>query len=177
MASTSLQLISSDPNAKTSTLSITNVEPTSTSAQAVQFTQKLNALTKNSYERTNRIDKINCDTEPVPGGVKPTPTLTLSHYTATVTDLVAASSILNSPRKVVVTTNSDGEIYVANNNFVDTDDYGASAGLNVTYLTKNNERFVGLTATATTQACTLTIGTLETDNFAASAATFTITAS
>ena len=63
MAKTSLIITSIDQLGKSLQKTVTDVNPNATSAQLVTFATKLNALTTNSYVRTDRIDKINCDTE------------------------------------------------------------------------------------------------------------------
>ena len=165
MASTSLQLISTDPTAKTSTLSITNVAPTSTSEQAVQFTQKLNALTKNSYVRTDRIDKINCDTEAPSVG----------KLDATITPVkasVTTSELSNPTTNCTFTYTSDGTPYAYITN-PDRRAYGISCMIN----SGQNSGSWYVAGTENLNAPqTVTIRIDETDNYKAASATVTITA-
>lgn len=66
---------------------LTDINAEATSAQIKTFATALNGLTTNVYGETNRIEKLNVDTEES-GGSKIVPTLTLSEFsegTATVT--------------------------------------------------------------------------------------------
>lgn len=65
---------------------LTDINAEATSAQIKTFATALNGLTTNVYGETNRIEKLNVDTEES-GGSKIVPTLTLSEFsegTATV---------------------------------------------------------------------------------------------
>lgn len=102
MAKTSLIITSTDQFGKGLQKTVTDVNPDATSAQLVTFATKLNALTTNSYVRTDRVDKTNCDTE---ASGKQTPTFTLDKYTA------SASSIQNGNAYFKITYSGDGQIY------------------------------------------------------------------
>ena len=66
---------------------LTDINAAATSQQIKSFVTGLNGLTSNVYGETNRIEKLNIDTEEA-GGTKTVPTLTISEFsegTATVT--------------------------------------------------------------------------------------------
>lgn len=46
---------------------LTDIKPTATSEQITNFAKGLNNLTTNNYVETNRIEKLNVDTEEVTG--------------------------------------------------------------------------------------------------------------
>lgn len=46
---------------------LTDIKPSATSEQITNFAKGLNSLTTNNYVETNRIEKINTDTEEVTG--------------------------------------------------------------------------------------------------------------
>ena len=92
-------IITTDGGSKT----IENINPAVNNSTLAQFGEKIADLTTNTYQKTDRISKVNCDTEPG-GGTKPTPTLTLdSDFTS-----IAA---LGAGGYKGYTTNSDGELY------------------------------------------------------------------
>lgn len=73
MAKTDIKLNATDPSGKTTTTSVTYVNPEATNAQLKQLGQMLNAMTENVYESTYRINTIHCDSEA--GGGAQTATL------------------------------------------------------------------------------------------------------
>ena len=100
-------IITATKSGKTIQKSLTDMNPEATNAQLATFGTMLNALTTNTYQKTDRITKVNCDTEPG-GGVKPTPTITLSFTSVDKSELPAVGQ---APKDLVVTTNSNGTIY------------------------------------------------------------------
>lgn len=63
MSKVSIQIETIDANGNKKQKSLTDINPEATSTQLVQFAQNLVALTNQTYSATNRIEKINCDTE------------------------------------------------------------------------------------------------------------------
>ena len=149
---------------------IPNINPTVLNAQLAQFGEMIADLTTGQYVKTDRVTKINCDTEPG-GGSKPEPTLTLSTTTATRSQIVEGVT-------VVISTNSSGLFYVkadpTKNNIVA---YGTNGMLTYYFCIQNDEkqiRFKSVDPT-TLAAQTVYIGVAETDTFAAKEVAFTIT--
>ena len=99
--------ISTTAGGSNSTKTINNVNPAATNAQLATFATKLNALTTNTYQKSDRVTTVNVDTEPG-GGVKPTPTITLSFTSVDKSELPAVGQ---TPKDLDVTTNSNGTIY------------------------------------------------------------------
>lgn len=67
MAKTDLKLYSKEQGSeKKITTSLTYINPAANSATLKQFAVKLNNLTTNTYDETNRVQTINVDTEEVP---------------------------------------------------------------------------------------------------------------
>lgn len=78
MAKTSLIYEATDALGKKIQKTFTDVNPEATSAELKTFVQMCNGLTNNTYVRTDRVNKINCDTEDT--GYKPIPTLTVGDF-------------------------------------------------------------------------------------------------
>ena len=74
MPKTDIKLYSTEPSGKATTATISDVNPEATNAQLKTLGQMLNAFTRNRYDKTNRINTIQCDTEE--GDEKQTATLT-----------------------------------------------------------------------------------------------------
>lgn len=88
-------------NGSTVTATINDVNPEATNTQLATLGTKFNALTSNTYQETNRITTVNCDTEPGGGGTeKETPTLS------------ATLPQTFSEGYFEYQTNSDGNVYV-----------------------------------------------------------------
>lgn len=99
MATTNITITSSDTNNNSVQKTITGINPDATSAQLVSAAQKIVALTDNTYVKTDRVDKTNCDTE---ASGKQTPTLTLANPTITMAP--------NEVDSTAYTYDGDGEI-------------------------------------------------------------------
>lgn len=64
MAKTSLIISSTDSSTgKKLQKTLTDINSSATNAQLKSFAQALNNLTTNTYSESNRVDRINCDTE------------------------------------------------------------------------------------------------------------------
>lgn len=108
---------------------LTDIRDTATSAQIKTFTTALNDLTTNNYVETNRIEKLNVDTEDAGGAKKSIPTLTLGEFSegsATVTysgDGTLALKVISGTITLEGTTvtasgNGEGILYaLATDNF------------------------------------------------------------
>ena len=77
----SIILKSTDANNKEQSKTITFINPDAASDKLVTFAQGLNRLTNNTYKETNRVDKLNCDTDSGTGKPEPTLTITDGSYT------------------------------------------------------------------------------------------------
>lgn len=123
MPTVSLQIKTKTPENKSSTTSITYVNPETDGQKLKEFTRKLNALTNNSYESTNRIEKINLENEEfTPGGgstapIKPTPTLSLAG------NRIPTSAMTDNILEADITYDGDGELYCIVNNTTNGTDY------------------------------------------------------
>ena len=76
MAKTSLILETTDTSGKKIQKTFTDVNPEASSADLVTFAQMCNGLTSNTYVRTDRVNKINCDTETSGGDSRAEATVT-----------------------------------------------------------------------------------------------------
>ena len=155
----SIVVTSTDTNNKTITKTITNVNPDADNDKLATWGQMLTALTDNTYTKTDRVDKANCDTAPS----KQTATLTLSP-----TSVTAATMNQGSTQNITYTYNGDAS----------TIQFGTpNTGIAYSIQSKNNNTFA---IKQVDQSMTVTAGELiisfpETDNYKAVSATFTIT--
>jgi outer membrane protein assembly factor BamB len=111
MAKTSVILNATDSGGKKMQTTITNVNPEASSLHLKQMGQMINALTTNTYDSTDRIDKINCDTESKP--IQATATLSL---TKTDWNIATDHNFGDFGIQTPITYNGDGNVYVANQN-------------------------------------------------------------
>ncbi|MBR6888763.1 MAG: hypothetical protein IKN16_10005, partial [Selenomonadaceae bacterium] len=81
MAKTSAIVTYTDNDGKTCQKALSDINPDASNAEIKTFAQKLLGLTDNTYVSTDRVDKVNCDTE---ADTRLTPTLTISPSSATV---------------------------------------------------------------------------------------------
>ncbi len=155
-------IITATKSGKTIQKSLTDMNPEATNAQLATFGTMLNALTTNTYQKTDRITKVNCDTEPG-GGTKPTPTITLNPST------IALSGISENDRTLVSTsTTSDGQIYVRPMN--------PDVNSNVVYAAMNGTSIALRKLTGASGARTFYVGVTETDSYKGVEVEFTVTA-
>ena len=61
MAKTDMKLTTTDTMGNTNTATITYVNPNATSSQLVTLGRMLTSLTSSAYNKTDRINTINCD--------------------------------------------------------------------------------------------------------------------
>lgn len=96
--------ISSTGGGKSLSTTISYVNPAVNNADLATFGQMLTALTTNIYESTDRVTTVNCDTEEG-GGIKPTPTFSISMNTVSIANLNLAGAY----QEFNFSTNSDGD--------------------------------------------------------------------
>lgn len=75
MAQTSIIINTTDTNNKALQKTLTDANASCSSGVITTFAQMLTGLTTNTYKSTNRVNKLNCDTEPF--NVKKEPTLAI----------------------------------------------------------------------------------------------------
>ncbi len=180
MAKTSAIITYTDANGKAMQKTLTDINPDASSAEIKTFAQKMVGMTDNVYVQTDRVDKINCDTE-ASKPVKADPTLTLSANTLNCSSLTDASW-----QKVAqITTNSDSTIYVRFSSYIaPVKEYGVNSLLKAgighddqtnegTFLYLHN-KWNNWDIMSWPQ--TIYVGVAETDNFKAKEVPFTITA-
>lgn len=165
---------------------ISNINPAATNAQLAQFGEMIADLTTGQYAKTDRVTKINCDTEPG-GGIKPEPTLTLSSYSDTAANVLAAlqysaamNNYLINDNSPIITTNSDGNLYARYVFPADSPGYTLHKPCAAVYPAGDNLKLAMCACQpnsldAAQIAGTVYIGVTETDNFAAKEVAFTIT--
>lgn len=152
---------------KSATATISDVNPDKSNAKLKEFGQKLVALTSNTYQKTDRIITMNCDTETYDPSPLPEPTFELSATSAT------AASINGDtyPHEIAtVNTNSDGKIYVRSSSSVE---LGKAAYVFYHESTKKLSASKGVGISVGAQ--TFYVGVLPTENFAGKEVAFTIT--
>lgn len=163
MAKTSL-IITSTADGKTQQKAISDVNPDVSSAKLAQFGTQLVGLTTNTYQKTDRIHKLNCDTEHFDPTPKPEPTLTIDSSDITVATLKEKGSdgFYNSLR--LVTTNSDGKKYVRSS--LDGSDKVGIFNIAVgTFHNGYSLTLVSCDKFAQIKAQTIYVGVTETENF------------
>lgn len=159
--------ISTTAGGSNSTKTINNVNPAATNAQLATFATKLNALTTNTYQKSDRVTTVNVDTEPG-GGAKPTPTLTLSQASIAITDVSAISASPAITPRVTITTNSDGTPYIR---YAST---GSSSDA-FYYVVMFGNEFTPLKGANANTAQKIYIGVTETDSYQGAEVEFNIT--
>ena len=80
-----VKLKAKDPNNETTTTTISYVNPEASNSTMKQFAQKLNALTRNTYSESDKIETTNLDL--APDSNQQTPTFTLSQNTISATTM------------------------------------------------------------------------------------------
>ena len=172
MADQKVILTSTNTSGQTLQKTLTDINPDASNEQLVQLGQKLIALTDNTYGKTDRVIKYNCDTEG--GGSKLTPTFTLDKTTDTAANVKASTY---PPQNVVLsysidfTYDGDGIVSACC-----TDGNIGATVIN----TSNMQRFVVCSYIPAADlnintTATFTFTASETDTYKAATATFTIT--
>ena len=172
MAEQKLIFSATTPDGLDASKTISNFNPDASNAQLAQLGQKLIAFTDNTYGKTDRVIKYNCDTEG--GGSKLTPTFTLAKTTDTAANVKAATY---PPQNVVLsysidfTYDGDGIVSA----------YCTDGNIGATVInTSNMQRFVVCSYMPAADlninnTATFTFTASETDTYKAATATFTIT--
>ena len=109
-----VKLKAKDPNNETTTTTISYINPEASNSAMKQFAQKLNALTRNTYSESDKIETTNLDLAPDSG--QQTATLTLAETTITLTEFNAALTGTGGSlgfKEVIITYDGDGQLYVA----------------------------------------------------------------
>lgn len=168
--SVKLTLKATDSSDKTVTTTISNVNPESTNTELLTTAQMLNALTRNVYESTDKVETTNLDT----ASEKLNPTFSLS--TTTLSRAAMSGTGTKTSDFISVTYNGDGNVY-----FDDATLLEWKNGLNITelsYTVEGVRRFkVSLwQGVDYTFPIELKVYTTETDNYTAAQVTITITA-
>ena len=164
MADTKIIVTSSDSNNSITQKTIPNINPDASSTALKTFGQKLTALTDNTYVKTDRIDKTNCDS----AVAKLTPSLII---TDDIPDGLVRSWCLEG-RAIKVSYTGDGELYIVNNDnttWATTFRTGATGQLNL-YIGVINSQ----TADNATAPHDIVVRSVETDTYAAGEWTFQI---
>lgn len=170
MPKTDIKLYSTEPSGKATTATISDVNPDATNEQLKTLGQMLNAFTRNRYDKTNRINTIQCDTEE--GGGSQTATITLSPASVDLTTLKAALTSSSRLYPLTATYDGDGQLYA----FVS----GNMKYLGVSAPDTNNEfRLLSASDDAVSllvAPITIKVRADATDTYKAAEATFTVTA-
>lgn len=169
MPKTDIKLYSTEPSGKATTATISDVNPEATNAQLKTLGQMLNSFTRNRYDKTNRINTIQCDTES--GGGSQTATITLSPASV---DLATLKTELKGSSRLyqfTATYDGDGQLYAVvqgNMKYL-----GVSAPDNNAFriLSASDDAVALITVPAT-----IKVRADATDTYKAAEATFTITA-
>lgn len=166
MAKTSAIVTYTDNDGKTCQKALSDINPEASNAEIKTFAQKLLGLTDNTYVSTDRVDKVNCDTE---ADTRLTPTLTISPSSAT----VAQAQSFDSGDQILVTYDGDGELYIAN--------FSAFPGKKQFFMLYDKRLYVrgsgGSASGGETNPCVITIAATGTQNYKPATTTFTVTAS
>ena len=169
MAEQKLIISTTTPDGLDASKTISNINPEASNEKLAALGQKLTAFTDNAYDRTDRVIKINCDTEGG-GGAKQTPTLTLSKTSCTTAEISSAAAGLFL---VTITTDSDGALYVKFDSSLALGDAAC-----VSVLTENGNTYflIRHIQDSLPAAQTIIIGQAESETYKAAEVTFTITA-
>lgn len=170
MAEQKLIISATTPDGLDASKTISNFNPEASNAQLAQLGQKLTAFTDNTYGKTDRVIKYNCDTES--GGSKLTPTFTLNKTTDTKANVCAGQNGFVS-YTINYTYDGDGQI------FIHPDENAGGIGVSI-YRPTNQLNICSIfspaqTLNGITQNAVITFRTTETDTYKAAEATFTIT--
>lgn len=178
MAKTDMKLYTTDTMGNGNTATITYVNPNATSSQLVTLGRMITSLTSSAYNKTDRINTINCDTEG--GGAKTQATITLMNESETLANVKTALTSNINLYNLGMTYDGDGQLYAfvssSPTNYVAVSNPTNSMAAPTTYYCRiasgNNADIVPQIVAP----IVITIRADETDNYTAAEATFTITA-
>lgn len=163
MAKTSAIVTYTDNAGKTCQKALSDINPDASNAEIKTFAEKLIGLTDNTYVTTDRVDKVNCDTE---ADTRQTPTLTISPNSAP----VSTANNFDSSDEIIVTYDGDGELYIAN--------FSDYPGDKQFFMLYNKRLYVrGAGTSGQTNPCVVTIAATGTKNYKPATTTFTVTVS
>lgn len=158
MAKTSLILTTTDILGRKQQKSITDVNPNADTAALKTFAQMCNNLTTNTYVSTDRIDKINCDTEA--GTSKTAPTLAIDGG-----NTIQSAGVDTTK---AITYNGDGVLYISPSNH-------SNIIMGVQNVNNSYQFIAEKPATLTGGAVTGTIYASETTTYKSASVDFTFT--
>ncbi len=104
MASEKIIVSATDSGGNSVQRTFDNVNPDATNAQLAAFGSKIAAFSENTYAKTDRITRVNCDSEA--GGGRQTPTLTVAD-----TNWDYQRNTGNGTNSSAFTYNGDGTLY------------------------------------------------------------------
>ena len=106
MAKTSIIISTTESGTgKKLTKTLTDINVNASNEQLKSFAQALNGLTTNVYNETNRVDKLNCDTEAQTAGSAASPELTKVSFTSSLLVLDFKSNA--TPRAFITSLKED----------------------------------------------------------------------
>lgn len=170
MADQKVIITSTNTNGQTLQKTLTDINPDAGNTELKTFAQMLNGLTDNTYGKTDRVIKYNCDTEA--GGGKQTPTLQFWGG-STPFDKTSGTSVYKSNDTTLYFIKYDGD---ASNVYVDFDP--ADPNLLIAPGALNNSSlpaYINAAQASLGGNYTLHIYAPETDNFKAAAVSVPIT--
>ena len=136
---------------------LTDINPAANNSALKIWGQMLNGLTTNTYVKTDRIDKTNCDTYET----KLTPSITLD---STVVPSTLTRSFCLNGTNLPIDIETDGELSIVNNDnttWCTTIRLGADTGIYRLYIGIVNDQ----TATNATAGHTVIVESKETDRY------------
>ena len=136
---------------------LTDINPAANNSALKVWGQMLNGLTTNTYVKTDRIDKTNCDTYET----KLTPSITLD---STVVPSTLTRSFCLNGTNLPIDIETDGELSIVNNDnttWCTTIRLGADTGVYRLYIGIVNDQ----TATNATAGHTVIVESKETDRY------------
>lgn len=157
---TDLKITTSGDGTK-STTTISDVNPEVSNQTLAQFATRLNALTNQTYEHSNRVITSNVDTETYPPTAQE-PTLSLAQSS------INSADIKSNTNLGTITTNSDGKLYVRTNST-------SSIGFVPTIIILDKTLYIQPSSNQATNQ-TYYIGVTATENYAGKEVQFTVNA-
>ena len=160
MASEKIIVSATDTGGNSVQRTFDNVNPDATNAQLVAFGSKIAGLSENTYAKTDRITRVNCDSEA--GGGRQTPTLTVAD-----TNWNYQRNDGNGTNSSAFTYTGDGTLYTTQP--VCTSNPNYSGFLCHTYFNTEQGKIYADAAPAVPAGSTFSfqLGATETDNFKA----------
>lgn len=160
MAKTSAIITYTDANGKAMQKTLTDINPEATNTEIKTFAQKMVGMTDNVYVQTDRVDKVNCDSEA--GGGRQTPTLTVAD-----TNWNYQRNDGNGTNSSAFTYSGDGTLYITQPVCTSNSNYSGFSCH--TYFNTEQGKIYADAAPAVPAGSTFSfqLGATETDNFKA----------